>query len=81
MIIIIENDVEFGKRMRGAWNQKSHERKSKNYIKYKETKKRNENQNNLFCNWQTYTNTYISNKKLYIIVLYLAFYSSKTKTN
>lgn len=39
IIIIIENDVEFGrnkKKEKGAWNQKSHERKSKNYIKYKE---------------------------------------------
>lgn len=38
IIIIIENDVEFGKTRRGARNQKSHERKSKNYIIYKETK-------------------------------------------
>lgn len=30
---------------------------------------------------QTHTNTHIRNKKLYIIVLYLAFYSSKTKRN
>lgn len=82
IIIIIENDVEFGRKKK---RKKEHEIKNrmsenqKTILNIKKTKAKN--QNNLFCNWQTYTwhtHTYIYGTRNYIyyIVLYLAFYSS-----
>lgn len=67
----------------GAWNQKSHERKSKTILNIKKTKAKN--QNNLFCNWQTYTkhtNTYMygtRNYILYCIVFGILLFERKQK--
>lgn len=65
----------------GAWNQKSHERKSKTILNIKKTKAKN--QNNLFCNWQTYTrhkHIHVWNKKLYIILYCIWHFTLRTKT-
>lgn len=81
IIIIIENDVEFGRKKK----KKEHEIKNrmsenqKTILNIKKTKAKN--QNNLFCNWQmytrhTHTHMYGTRNYIYYIVLYLAFYSS-----
>lgn len=80
IIIIIENDVEFGRKKK---RMKEHEIKNrmsenqKTILNIKKTKAKN--QNNLFCNWQmytTHTHTCMEQETIYYIVLYLAFYSS-----